>query len=243
MVRRRDPNETNKADRDDRKANIAKGGSVDKNGVARRPRAPYTDWDLLERAYINAYDRELVEFCYEYTKNIDDPKFKTAERKAREGNWENLKKIAMANDPKFMDKLTTELKAFDYTTAETIRDSRLKLVDANKTIQRHLDVAGDLSSIVSFHTPKILEASEYIDWRMLAEDDPKTFFSALKDLTSIMDTVIKIERTCLDLANVKIDIVQTSRPIQETKDYSGMSDEELSALYTDTLRTIDINHD
>ena len=240
MVRRRDPNETNKADKVDRQNNIAKGGSIDKNGVSRRVRSSFTDWEVFKNAFINAYDKELVELCFEITRNIDDPKYKTAETKCREGKWKDLKRIQQANDPKFMDKLTTELKAFDYTTAETIRDSRLKLVDANKTIQRHLDVAGELSSIVSFHTPKILEASEYIDWRMLAEDDPKTFFSALKDLTSIMDTVIKIERTCLDLANVKIDIVQTSRPIQETKDYSGMSDDELSALYLDSLKTIDV---
>lgn len=240
MVRRRDPKEFNKADKADRAANIAKGGSVDINGVKRRPRAPKTDWDLFERIYITTYDKELVEFCFEFTKNIDDPKFDTAKTKALEGKWYDLKRIKMANDPDYMGKLDNELTKFDYTTAETIRDSRLKLVDANKTIQRHLDVAGELSAIVSFHTPKILLASKMIDWDSLALEDPKAFFSSVKDLTAIMDTVIKIERTCLDLANVKIDIVQTSKPIQETRDYSGMSDAELSALYLDSLKTIDV---
>lgn len=238
--RRRDPNESNKADREDRKANLAKGGSVDKNGVVRRVRSSHTDWDTFKNAFINAYDKELIEFCYESTKNPNDPKYKTAETKAREGKWLNLKRIQMSEDPDYMDKLTKDLSAFDFTTVDTVRDSRLKLVDANKTIERHLKVAGELSSIVSFHTPKILEASKLIDWSSLALEDPKTFFSAVKDLTAILEASIKIERTSLDLANVKIDIVQTSKPVQETKDYSGMSDAELSALYLDSLKTIDV---
>lgn len=245
MVRRRDPNEFNKADKEARKVTLSKGDSVDKNGIVRRPRAKHTDWDLLERAYINDYEKELIEFCYEFTKNIDDPKFKTAEEKCRIGKWKDLKRIQMANDPDYMGKLNSELQQFDYTTAETVRDSRLKLVDANKTIQRHLDTASELSNIVSFHTPRILKASECIDWDNLAIEDPKAFFGAVKDLTTIMDTVIKIERTALDLANVKIDIVQTSRgkSDQEIIDYSKMSDVELSALYSDTLKTIDINNE
>lgn len=241
--KRRDPNQTNIGDRLDREANITKGGSTDKNGINRRVRAKKTDWILLEKAFINDYEKDLIEFCFEFTKNIDDPKYDTALEKCRVGKWKDLKRIQMANDPDYLGKLSTELKSFDYTTAETIRDSRLQLVDANKTIQRHLDVAGELSAIVSYHTPKILAASEYIDWVALATEDPKAFFAAMKDLSSIMDTVIKIERTSLDLANVKIDIVQKTEPIKQTRDLSGLSDAELSALYTDTLRTIDINND
>lgn len=240
-ARTRDPNESKKADRQDRLNNIAKGVSVDKNGVKRRPRAPHTDWDLLEKAFINDYEKELVEFCFEFTGNIDDPKYKTAETKCRQGKWKDLKRIQMASDPEYMAKLNLELKSFDYTTAETVRDSRLQLVDANKTIQKHLEVAQELNQIVRFHTPRILEASEFIDWRMLAEDDPKAFFSAVKDVSAILDISIKIERTSLDLANVKIELVKTE-PDKPTVDYSKMSDAELSALYSDTIRTIDINN-
>lgn len=243
MTKRRDPNQTNIGDRLEREANIKKGGSTDVNGVVRRVRAKKTDWDLFSRAYINAYEKELVELCFEVTKNPDDPKYDTAREKCREGKWNDLKRIQMANDSEYMGKLNSELSSYDYTTAETIRDSRLQLVDANKTIQRHLNVAGELSAIVSYHTPKILAASEYIDWQNLAMEDPKAFFGAMKDLTAIMDTVIKIERTSLDLANVKIDIVQKTEPIKQTKDLSNLTDAELSALYTDTLRTIDITND
>lgn len=243
MPRNRDPNETKKKDVADRKANLAKGGSVDKNGVTRRPRAKHTDWELLKTAYINAYEKELIEFCFEFTKNIDDPKYKTAETKCSEGKWKDLKRIQMANDPEYMSKLTTELKQFDYTTAETVRDSRLKLVDANETIQKHLNVADELNKIVKFHTPRILLASKRIDWDLLAEEDPKAFFSCVKDLSAILDISIKIERTSLDLANVKIDIVQTTSTDRPKVDYSKMTDVELSALYSDTIRTIDISNE
>lgn len=240
MPRKNVANKSDSRDVKERSDRINRGPVADKNGVVKRPYGKKTDWELFKNAYINAYDKELADLCFEVTGNIDDPKYMTARDKCTRGKWDDLKRIQKAEDPNYMEGLAKELKSFDYTTAETIRDSRLKLVDANETIQKHLDRASELNKIVAYHLPRALAASKHIDWDNLAAESPREFFAAIKDLTAIMDTAIKTERISLDLANVKIDIVQTSKPEKEVRDYSSMSEEELSALYIEGLKTIDV---
>lgn len=99
--------------------------------------------------------------------------------------------------------------------------------------KKHAELAESFQKTCAKLLPKINGAAKNIDWDYLAENDPKTLITILKDMNTITIASIKMQRESLALSTAKIEIESRSQTKMEISnvDLKDLSDKELTDLY------------
>ena len=197
------------------------------------------DWESLRVQYLNS-DIDLYELSWEHSENDAHPVWDTLRKRASKEKWKvaraekNAKALLKARGTGTLDiEVTGELEA-----------ARRKLIDAELTIHRHVEVADSFLKLYKGLMPKVSKAFETIDLDIF-DADPIGLSNFTKNMQSIAKEAIEIERRVLGLSDIKIDILKKIDATVETKDtstpdLSTLSDQELSQMYFDSLKEAEV---
>jgi hypothetical protein len=205
--------------------------------IGKRKIRKCVDWEDLREKFLKS-DKDLYEFCFEGTGDESLPAWSTLQRRAGNAHWVQER---IDNRVGLCIESSAKSKAIHDDTHVRMIEERKKLLSADLTIRRHIEIAQSFQALYLDMLPSIQAAAHGIDWQGIAESDPKTYITMFKDLNSVMASAIEIERKSMSLTDIKIELFTESKSSLDitTRDLSKMSEKELTEAYLTSCKQID----
>lgn len=197
------------------------------------------DWESLRVQYLNS-DIDLYELSWEHSENDAHPVWDTLRKRASKEKW----KVARAEKNAKALLKARGTGTLDIEVTGELEQARRKLIDAELTIHRHVEVADSFLKLYKGLMPRVEKAFANVDIDVL-EADPIALSTFTKNMQSIAKEAIEIERRVLGLSDIKIDIlkkIDAKVEVTETNttDLTSLSDQELSQLYFESLKEAEV---
>ena len=165
------------------------------------------NWSQLRELYIHS-SKELHQFSFESTKKEGSPSLSTLQKTAYKERWREARDEIIHEQ--YMESQGKSQVLQDETHL-TLVEARKKLLSSDLTFLRHISIAESIEKIYIEIQPEIHIAVKLIDWKTLAESDPKGFLSAWEKFTNLAKVAIDIERQAMSLSDIKIELISSSQ--------------------------------